>query len=249
MHSDYQLIIHYMLSCGKRIKDKAGKIEDIGVLKKYLTDEDLQIERGFVDIIKNFAGDHVVFAEEENDKFEQRDNIWIMDPISGTKTFINGLPHYAIVCSHLHKGEVVFACVYDPSVEEIYVAEKGKGASLNGRSINVSEKEDSMVLFNLSEKWEGTAEGKKYFSALFDNKVFRNTNSFAINYAWVAAGKFSGIFAMTKDTFPEYAGQLLIEEAGGIFTNDRGEINIKPDDRIFIGGSKDIHRKLIAIIK
>jgi myo-inositol-1(or 4)-monophosphatase len=134
---DYEKITNYMIEAGKRIKEKAGQVEDIGIKKQWLTQEDIEIERGFVDLIKTFEGDHIVFAEEENSDFKEKDNVWIIDPISSTIAFIGGLPHYAIVCSHLHKGKVVFAAVYDPSIDEMFTAIKGQGAFLNGKSINV----------------------------------------------------------------------------------------------------------------
>jgi len=249
MEKEYQQVIAYMLTAGKRIKEKAGQIEDIGVKKQYLTEEDIAIERGFTNLISKFNGDHLVFAEEENFDFKESDDIWAIDPISATSAFIGGLPHYSIVCSHLHKGEVVFAAVYDPSVNEFFTAIKGKGAFLNGNKINVSNRGEKSILFNLSRKWFNRPEGKELWSKQYDLNVYRNSNSFAVNYCWVAAGRCNGIIAVTKDSFPEFAGKLIIEEAGGIFTNKRKDKNINQADRIFVGGDKSTYNELMELIR
>lgn len=249
MQSEYQKIIDYTLESGKRIKEKAGRIADIGVKKQYLTEEDIAIERGFADLINTFDGDHVVFAEEENFDFQEQDNIWVIDPISATASFIAGLPHYAIVCSHLHKGEVVFAAVYDPSVDEMFTAIKGQGAFLNGKKITFNIESTEPIIFNLSREWRNKPEAKHIWGELYDQNVYRNTNSFAVNYCWVAAGRFAGVLALTKDSFPEFAGKLMIEEAGGTFTNDRQEENIKHIDRIFVGGTPEISNKLMEVLR
>ena len=124
IHLLYQQAIDFVLESGKRIVIKAGQIQDIGILKQYVTDEDLFIERSFKDLVSKFG--HTLYAEEENFNYKNSQDIWVMDPISGTKTFIKGLAHYAIVASHLHNSENVFSVVYDPSVNELFVAQKGQ---------------------------------------------------------------------------------------------------------------------------
>ena len=237
-----------MIASGRRIKEKAGQIADIGVKKQYLTEEDLEIERGFTNLISTFQGNHAVFAEEENFDFQDDDNVWVIDPISATIAFIGGLPHYSIVCSHLHKGVVVFSAVYDPSVDEMYTAYKGKGAFLNGREIKVGNRGKERVILNLSYEWRDKQEAKDIWEKTYDLNVYRNSNSFAVNYCWVAAGRYDGVIALTKDSFPEFAGKLMIEEAGGIFTNQKQDKNLYHSDRIFIGGTKEEYDKLVSII-
>jgi myo-inositol-1(or 4)-monophosphatase len=249
MEPDYQKVINYMLEAGQRIKEKAGKIEDIGVKKQWLTEEDIAIERDLTKIIKTFENDHLVYAEEENDNFETADNVWAIDPISSTSSFIGGLPHYSIVCSHLHKGQVTFAAVYDPTINELYTAYLGKGAFLNGEKIQIQSRGKQRFILNLSYEWAGKKQAKDVWISLFDQNLYRYSNSFAVSYCWIAAGRYDGIVALTKDTFPEFAGKLIIEEAGGIFRNLQDEENINHFDRVFIGGSQETYQKLSNIIK
>lgn len=251
MEIDYKTVIDYIVSAGKRILPKSGIIKDIGVLKSNLTEEDIAIEKGFEDLIKQYSDDHVLFAEEENNIFKQSDDVWTLDPISGTHNLIRGLPHYAIVATHLHKNEAVFATVYDPSVDELFTAYKDGGAFLNNSPIKVKQVggDKINILFNYSMSWKDTGKAKEIWIKLFDFKTYRNTNSFAINYCYVAAGRFDGVVALSKDAFPEYAGGLIIKEAGGIFTNLNKESTIKPDDRVFVGGNSLAYGRLFPLVK
>jgi len=218
----------------------------LNIKEDYLTEEDLRIERGFKKIINKYGSNHQLFAEEENDEFPDCENIWAVDPISGTHTFINGLASYAIVVSHIKNKKVQFAAVYDPSMDELFTAYRGKGAFLNGKPIKTSKrrpKKKVKIMLNMSTYWthpggKRTALYKKLYQGLTKFNLYRSANSFAVNYCHVACGRYDGIVALTKDVFPELAGGLILNEAGGIFVNKEGEKDIKPDDRQFVGASK-----------
>lgn len=247
MKVDYQKIIDFMTVSGKRLVKRAGNIDDIGITKINLTEEDLTIERGFKDIIKSFDGEHVLYAEEENDFYESASNIWVADPISGTHNFIKGLPHYAIVISHLVDHKTVFAAVYDPSVDHLYTAYLGRGSFLNGEQIKVNNGLSKKMIARISSKRVGAEDLKKKIRENFAGyEIEDNKFSMAVNYCWVASGLFDGIISFTKDSFPEFAGSLIVREAGGNFTNKDGQSEILPSDRIFIGGNENVYKKILA---
>ncbi len=243
----YQLIIDYVLTTGARLREKTGKLADIGITKKDLTEEDLAIERGFAELISQFGQDHVLFAEEEHDVFSSADHLWVVDPISGTSNIIKGMPHYAIVATHVFKHEPIFTVVYDPSVNELFTAQKGKGAFLNDKAIHVSTNTTAPLSlnFNYFFGWKDTIQAHRIWQSLMTHNTYRNKQSFAVNYCNVACGRYDGVVALTKDTFPEFAGSLLIREAGGVFTNATGNDLFNPTDRIFIGGNPAVHSQLI----
>ncbi len=250
MEKLYQKIIEQIVSSGKRIREKSGKIQDIGVTKKNLTEEDIRIERELKQLIKDFSSKHEFYSEEENENFLEAENVWVADPISGTHVFIDGLPHYGIVVAHLHNGEVQFAAIYDPSMNDLYTAYRNKGAYLNGQKIFVKEKtEKPRIIFNLSLGWKDVASARKLFYELSDFELYRVLGSHAINDSLVACGKYNGVVCLAKDNFPYFASSLMIKEAGGIFTNLNGDENIKPSDRVFIGGDKETYQKLKAIVE
>lgn len=250
MEKLYKKIIEQIVSSGKRIREKSGKIQDIGITKKNLTEEDIRIERELKQIVKDFNPKHEFYSEEENENFLEAEDIWIADPISGTHVFIDGLPHYGIVVAHVHNNEVQFAAVYDPSMDDLYTAYRNKGAYLNNQKIFVKNNpEKPRIVFNLSLGWKDTASAKKIFYELSDFELYRVLGSHAVNDSLVACGKYSGVVCLAKDSFPYFASSLIIKEAGGIFTNINGEENVKPSDRVFIGGDKETYQKVKAIIE
>lgn len=244
---DYKKITDFMVESGKRLVTKAGRVKDIGITKADLTEEDLAIENGLHEIIDSFGVPHSFYSEEVYDIYKPDHNIWIADPISGTLNFINNNPHYAIVVSHILNGEVVFAAVYDPSTDELFTANKGKGAYLNGQLIKVGDGQNK-VLIRESIAWQRPLTASAIKLALKMYQTEENPYSMALNYCWVAQGKYDGIVSMTKDTFPEFAGSLIVQEAGGVYTNHEGN-NISVDDRIFVGGNKLIYPELLNVVK
>lgn len=251
MEKVYKELQDFMVEAGERLKSKAGAIADVGVTKKFLTEEDVAIERGFKKIISSLGKGHVLYAEEENYNVSEAEHLWVADPISNTRTFIKGLPHYAIVISYVHKGMPEFAAVYDPAMGHMYTAYRGGGAFLNGKPIQVNQQIDRpRVIFNLSAiAWESDPVAVKLFSELtVDNSVFRNTESVAVNYGYVASGKFDAFISFVKDAFPEFAGSLIVREAGGTFITLDGREKIEATDRMFLGGNPELSKKLASFI-
>ncbi len=245
---DYQRLLDFIKDAGERLALRAGNIADIGITKTDLTEEDLAIERGLKEIISSFSKEHVLYAEEENFEFEKSEHVWVVDPISGTANFIKGLPHYSIVIAHLVQHKAVFAAVYDPSVDELFTAHKDKGAFLNGNPIRTST-DNSRIILRPSSKWQEPEVIKKAEKMLSHYETETNTYSMAVNYCHVACGRFDGIISFTKDSFPEFAGGLIVREAGGKFTNIHGHSDIAPSDRIFMGANTATYDQLLAIAR
>lgn len=248
MDIDYTKIIDFMYAAGKRLRERTGKIADIGITKKDVTEEDYAIERGFKEIISGFGPKHVLYAEEENNLFHSSQHLWVVDPISSTASFIKGNGHYGIVVAHRAEGETVFAAVYDPSVDEMFIAHKGKGAMLNNKPIHITH-EMKKILFRESGAWKQPEITEKARGLLKDFDREENHFSMAVNYCWVACGRYDGIVSFTKDSFPEFAGGFIIREAGGRFSNLKGESEIQASDRMFVGGNEKIYEHLFSVMK
>ncbi len=254
MNKLYSDIIAYALIAGKRLRAKQGHIKDIGITKKNLTEEDLRIERDLTKIIKSHNQKSEIYAEEEHLAITKAKDLWVIDPISATSAFISGMPNYAIVATHLHNEKAMFAIVYNPSTNELFTAKKGEGSFLNGKRIHVNKTPatNPRIMLNITAELWTERNNKRYpsptniFKKFNNYNLYRHRNSFAVNYCYVARGGFDGIVSFTKDSFPEYAGSLILKEAGGILTNLAGSPNIKPSDRIFIGGNKKIHKELLT---
>ena len=250
MNELYSEIIDQVLASGKRIRAKSGTIQDIGVTKQHLTEEDIRIERELKAVVQRHAPAHAFYAEEENQDFAEADDVWVADPISGTRFFIAGLPHYGIVAAHLHKGAAQFAVVYDPSMDALYTARRGGGAFLNGERMSVAAgSDDRRIAFDLSSGWPDGARARRMLAELGAFDLYRLPGSHAVNQCLVACGKFHGVVCLAKDSFPYFASGLIIREAGGVFANIAGEADIKPTDRVFVGGERQTARELKTIVE
>lgn len=229
----YQQIIKKIIKLGDTLPVISGKAVDTGKSKKFLTDKDIEIETELTNMINTFPGKHSVYAEELHDSFIEDENVWIIDPISSTRNFIHGMPHYSVVLSHLHKGEVKFAVVYDPTNKELFTAEKGKGTFLNKKRVCVSNRKKDLLFLIDGEKFYREKALKIISTIWRDGNTVRILGSLGVHYAHVACGRIDGAISFNYDTFPEFAGKLLVEEAGGEFTD-------------FNGGA--LHHKTIGII-
>ena len=156
------------------------------------------------------------FISEEVGKInnKDKDNIWIIDPIDGTTNFLHGIPHFAISIALKSKEKIVSGLIFDPIKDEMFFAEKNKGAYLNNHRMRVSNKssiEDCLFSSN--------HEGVK-----FSNLNMRYSGCAALDLAYVASGRLDGYFHNKINIWDIAAGILMVEEAGGI-VNDISKFN------------------------
>ncbi len=161
-------------------------------------------------------------SEETRDNPERltKDLVWIVDPIDGTKEFVQGIPEYAISVALVKNGEPVIGLVLNPLRDELYTAIKGMGAFLNGEPKTVAEKsaDKTVLLASRSETKRGEWEQFKESAEIIP------TGSIAYKLALVAAGKADGTFSLgNKNEWDIAAGHLLIEEAGGKVSDQYGQ--------------------------
>ncbi len=244
-----QPLIDYMVAAGRALLLRAGHITDIGVKKQFLTEEDLRIERDIKSIIASFPEPGLFYAEEENDTFVDASSLWVVDPISGTKLFIEGQSHYAIVASHLTGGQADFAAVYDPSADRLYTADRD-GLRINGQPPSPAATPGQSIIFAPSyaspygDKEQALRQRLEAHYTLVPSQ-----GSFALNYCLVAEGRFGGLVSLTKDAFPEFAGCFIAHKAGLRATNLQGESCISPYDRAFVCGTQALYDDLLRITR
>lgn len=161
-------------------------------------------------------------SEETRDSPERltKDFVWIVDPIDGTREFVESIPEYAISVALVKYGEPVIGLILNPLKDELYTAIKGMGAYLNGEPIKVAEQldEQPILLASRSEtkrgEWEQFTESAKVIP----------TGSIAYKLAVVAAGKADGTFSLgPKNEWDIAAGHLIVEEAGGKVSDQYGQ--------------------------
>ena len=203
--------------------DKKGTID-------LVTNIDVAIEREFRALIAERFPDHAVLGEE----FEQAgqwDRIpeycWVFDPIDGTTNYAHGLPIFCCSVALEIRGVPVVAAVFDPNRQELFTAERGQGARLNGKPLRVSSCAsliDSLLVTGFHyDVQRDPAELMALFTQFITRaRAVRRLGSAALDLCYVAAGRFEGFWEQKLHPWDVAGGALLVEEAGGRVTTRRG---------------------------
>ena len=203
-----------------------GEVEKLQVSKKgpydFVTKTDKHVEKILIEELSKIKKNYSFITEETGIiKNNDKENIWIIDPIDGTTNFLHGIPHFAICIALQSKEEIVSGLIFDPIKDEMFFAEKDKGAFLNNQRLRVSKKNSiDDCLFSSNH------EGVK-----FSDLNMRYSGCAALDLAYVASGRLDGFFHNQINLWDVAAGEILVKEAGGIVNNihefDVNKIDIK----------------------
>jgi myo-inositol-1(or 4)-monophosphatase len=241
---------------GRILKQHAGKARSIqqksGQEKNLVTEIDKKSEEIIIETIKKHHPSHDILAEESGTRGTSSDYRWIIDPLDGTTNFTHGLPVFCISIGLERKGELIAGVIYDPNLDELFTAEKGKGAYLNGKRIHVSETTNlgqSLLVtgfpYNITENPNHAVEHFVHF--LMKAQGVRRMGSAAIDLAYVAAGRFDGFWEVALHPWDMAAGVLLVEEAGGKLTNFSGApLSIYQKEMVATNGH--IHQAVLDVL-
>jgi myo-inositol-1(or 4)-monophosphatase len=195
------------------------------------------------------------FLMEERGSVPGKDsnNVWVVDPLDGTTNFLHGIPLFAISIAHVKDGEPVAGLVFNPVTDELFVAERGKGAFLHNRRLRVAARRElanCVVTCGIPHRGRGDlALFRRELSAVQEQVAgIRRTGAAALDLAWVAAGRFDAFWERNLSAWDTAAGMVLVREAGGYVTDiDGGEAIL--DKGSVIAGNEEIHRSLLALLK
>ena len=224
--SNLNIMIKAAEKASKSVIRDFGEVEKLQVSKKgprdFVTKTDKHVEKILIEELsktkKNYS-----FISEEIGQIQNKDkeNIWIIDPIDGTTNFLHGIPHFAICIALQSNNEIVSGLIFDPIKDEMFFAEKNKGAYLNNQRLRVSKK-NSLEDCLFSSNHEGVK---------FSNLNMRYSGCASLDLAYVASGRLDGFFHNDINLWDVAAGSLLVNEAGGIVNDiykfQLNEINIK----------------------
>ena len=194
------------------------------------------------------------FINEESDEVQSTNGYtWIIDPLDGTVNFMHGNPHFSISLALSFEGELIMGYIFDVMAREMFVALKGKGATLNGRKLQVSHHEAvSSSIIVMGFPYEPGVWLEAYLRLLAQlvqtTQGLRRTGSAALDLAYVAAGRVEGFFEFGLNPWDIAAGVLLIEEAGGKvsdFTNGNNFLF----GRQLLGSNGRIHNEVLQLIQ
>lgn len=180
-------------------------------------------------------------------------NVWVVDPLDGTTNFLHGIPLFAISIALVKDGVPTAGLVFNPVTDELFVAERGKGAFLHNRRLRVAARRDlsnCVVTCGIPHRGRGDLALFRKELAAIQNQVagIRRTGAAALDLAWVAAGRFDGFWERNLSPWDLAAGLVLVREAGGFATDiDGGDAIL--DKGSVVAGNEDIQRALLALLK
>jgi myo-inositol-1(or 4)-monophosphatase len=213
----------------KRFIDLDFKISNKEGINNLVTEADHAAEKAIMEVItKNFP-EHYILSEESGEIIQDSKYKWIIDPIDGTVNFANRIPICCVSIAIEYNGEMILGAVYNPLMNEFFVAERGEGATLNDKKISVSKKEKvevSCLVTGFPYTYLDEPNGPLEVFERFIRKGIpvRRLGSAAIDLCWVASGRFDGFYEHKLQAWDSAAGFLMVEEAGGKVTNLKGDV-------------------------
>ena len=240
------------------INRAARDVELLRVTRKrpndFVTEVDHAAEQAIIDVLHRAYPDHAILAEESGTTAGSPDSeyTWIIDPLDGTTNFIHGFPQYAVSIALKHKNLVTQGVIYDPTKNELFTASRGRGAYLNERRLRVSKRPQ------LAEALIGTGfpfrelQNLDEYLAMFRELTartagLRRAGAASLDIAYVAAGRLDGFWELGLSAWDMAAGALLVQEAGGLVGDFRGDSGYLDSGRIICGNPK-IFAQLLQVI-
>jgi myo-inositol-1(or 4)-monophosphatase len=216
------------------------------------TDVDRACEIFVVELVRQRHPGHEILGEEGATGRREADHLWIVDPLDGTKNFAHGYGRSCVSLALAVEGQVVLGAVFNPSAEELFFAELGRGATRNGTPISVSPTESldrAMVASALSYsgRTADTDQLARLARVLGVAEAVRSDGCAALDLCDVACGRFDAYFERGLHAWDTAAGALMVDEAGGRMSNGRGEPHdLYGHDTVATNGR--LHDVLLALI-
>ncbi len=236
-----KVLLHYF-GKNEKIKEKSNK--------SLVSKADLEANKIIIKTIKKNFPEHNILSEETGFENNYSDYKWIIDPLDGTHNFLHGIPIFGTSIALEYKYEIILGMLYFPLLKLTAIAEKGKGAFLNGKKIRVSNKKEidhSLIIFeyaytNRKEKIDFLG---KFIHTTID---LRNFGSAVYDLLLVACGKSDGFVILSTHEWDIAAGFLIVEESHGRITDLNGKKWSVHQDKFVVSNGK-IHKKILKFVK
>jgi len=225
-----QVAIEAARAAGVIIMNNYGTITDAQIETKkkfdFVTGIDKESEARIIDIIHRHYPQHKIYAEETIQQ-QSGGYRWIIDPLDGTTNYIHGVPIFSVSIGLELDSKLILGVVYDPNQDDMFYAEKGKGAFLNDEPIQVSPiTQPDMALLATGYPFEMKEYIDLYqesFKRLFHNASgIRRAGSAAMDLCYIACGRYDGFWELGLQAWDLAAGSLILQQAGGKITDFGG---------------------------
>jgi myo-inositol-1(or 4)-monophosphatase len=251
------VMVQAVLKAGRSLARDFGEVENLQVSLKgpgeFVSAADKRAEQILVTELTK-ARPSFGFLTEETGTIPGSDNSnrWIIDPLDGTTNFLHGIPIFAISVALERDGEIIAGVVFNPVMNELFVAEKGGGAFLNDRRLRVagrSELSDTVMATGIPHLGRGAHGEFLSELRLVMSEVIgiRRCGAAAVDLAWLAAGRFDGFWEQGLLPWDMAAGVILIREAGGFVADIHGGDRML-DTGTIVAGNGTVQRKLLEML-
>lgn len=253
----YDLARETVLEAGRLIREKLGTertIEHKGTVD-LVTDADRASEALIAARLRAAFPEHRLFGEEgTRDAVTETSSpyAWVFDPLDGTTNYAHGYPHFAVSLALRWHDTTLVGMIYDPMRDELFAAERGKGATLNGRPMRVSAIDELVksllatgFSYNLAER---EINAKIFVEFLVKTQGPRRDGAAALNLAYVACGRLDGFWERPLEPWDMAAGALMVTEAGGVITSYANG-RFDPFARECIASNGRLHEAMLEIIQ
>lgn len=218
-----------------------------------VTEADEKAEAAIVDIIRDAFPDHRILAEEGSTGGAHAGHRWIIDPLDGTTNFSHALPPFSVSIAHEADGVVDLGVIFDPTRDELFLAERGRGATLNGRPLQVSGVSvlrRALVATGFPYEPERMALALGQFAAFARQaQAVRRIGSAALDLAYVAAGRFDGYWEASIKAWDVAAGAIIVEESGGTVTSIHGEpLDLNASHITILATNRALHETMLTTL-
>src|SRR5437868_5540338 len=243
---------------GRSLKRDLGVIEHLQVSLKgpanFVSLADKRAEEIlYQDLAKARPGYGFIGEEGGTREGGDKSHTWIVDPLDGTTNFLHGIPQFAISIGLSREGTIIAGVIYNPANDELYIAERGKGAFLNDQRLRVAGRrqlDECVIGCGLPHIGRGDLELSRREMTAVQNRVagLRRFGAASLDLAFVAAGRLDGYWERNLQSWDIAAGQIIVREAGGIVSGIEGD-----DDPLKTGnlicGNEFVHAELVRILK
>jgi len=250
------VMVNAAIKAGRGLSRDFGEVENLQVSMKgpgdFVSAADRRADQVLIAELRKARPGYGLLTEESGTiEGPDKTHRWVVDPLDGTTNFLHGIPIFAVSIGLEREGQIVAGVVYNPIMNELYVAERGSGAFLNDRRLRVAgrkEMADAVIATgNVPMARADSTYAGELLRVMAVTAGIRRNGSAAIDLCWVASGRLDGFWHHDLSPWDMAAGLLIVREAGGFATDGEGGDGIFETGTI-VAGNEAIHRRLMAVL-